>query len=87
MITLTTKPAFIIFSNNGSPQTDDLTFTNAGYYNKQGLLGVVTPTGINNINRETTSNNCLYTLDGRKLDKMPTTKGIYITNGVKVVIK
>lgn len=85
--TLTTKPAFIIFSNNGSPKTDDLTFTNAGYYNKQGLLGVVTPTGINNINHETTSNNYWYTLDGRKLDKMPTTKGIYITNGVKVVIK
>ena len=28
-----------------------------------------------------------YTLDGRKLDKQPTTKGIYVNGGRKVVIK
>ena len=28
-----------------------------------------------------------YTLDGRKLDKQPTTKGLYILNGKKVVVK
>ena len=28
-----------------------------------------------------------YTLDGKKLDGMPTTKGIYLNNGMKVVIK
>jgi hypothetical protein len=28
-----------------------------------------------------------YTLDGRKLDKRPTQKGIYIFNGKKGVIK
>ena len=28
-----------------------------------------------------------YTLDGRKLDKQPTTKGLYINNGKKTVIK
>jgi hypothetical protein len=28
-----------------------------------------------------------YTLDGRKLDKQPTTKGLYIRNGRKTVIK
>ena len=28
-----------------------------------------------------------YTLDGRKLDKMPTKKGVYIKNGKKVIIK
>ena len=28
-----------------------------------------------------------YTLDGRKLEGMPTKKGIYINNGIKVVIK
>ena len=28
-----------------------------------------------------------YTLDGRKLDKMPTRKGMYIQNGRKVVVK
>ena len=29
----------------------------------------------------------IYTLDGVKLDKMPTRKGMYIMNGRKVVIK
>lgn len=38
---LTTKPYNIIFSNNGAPQTADLNFTNGGYYNKDGLKGVV----------------------------------------------
>lgn len=28
-----------------------------------------------------------YTLDGRKLDKKPTAKGVYINNGCKIVIK
>ena len=41
--TLTSKPAKIIFNNNGSPQTDDLPFENGGYYNKDGLKGVVSP--------------------------------------------
>ena len=38
---LTTRPAKIIFSNNGSPQTDNLDFKNGGYYNKTGLKGIV----------------------------------------------
>jgi hypothetical protein len=28
-----------------------------------------------------------YTLDGRKLNSKPTTKGLYIVNGKKVMIK
>ena len=36
-----TQPAFIIFSNNGSPQTADLNYENGGYYTKDGLKGVV----------------------------------------------
>ena len=28
-----------------------------------------------------------YTLDGRKLQEKPTTKGVYIQNGRKVVVK
>ena len=39
--TLTTRPQKIIFNNDGSPQTDDLIFENGGYYNKDGLKGVV----------------------------------------------
>ena len=40
---LTTKPGKIIFSNNGTPQTDDLPFQNGGYYTKDGLKAVVNP--------------------------------------------
>ena len=35
----------------------------------------------------TNSSGAWYTLDGVKLDKMPTHKGVYIRNGRKVVIK
>ena len=38
---LTTQPEQIIFSNNGTPQTDNLSFENGGYYTKEGLFGVV----------------------------------------------
>jgi len=38
---LTTMPTHIIFSNNGSPQTEDLDFVNGGYYSKTGFKGVV----------------------------------------------
>jgi hypothetical protein len=34
----------IIFSNSGTPQTDDLTFTNGGYYTKKGTPGPEPPT-------------------------------------------
>jgi alpha-amylase len=39
---LTTRPQKIIFNNNGSPQTDDMTFQNGGYYNQYGLKATVT---------------------------------------------
>jgi len=35
-------------------------------------------------NEQCTINNEWYTLDGRKLDKQPTKKGLYIRNGRKV---
>ncbi len=40
---LTTKPGKIIFSNNGTPQTENLPFQNGGYYTKDGLKAVVNP--------------------------------------------
>ena len=36
-----TNPSMIIFSNSGAPQTADLEFKNGGYYNKDGLKGIV----------------------------------------------
>lgn len=87
--TLTTMPTGIIFNNNGSPQTSDMTFTNGGYYMKDVLIDVVTPgTGINDVRHDAIMNGRIYTLDGRL---MPTTdvnalpRGIYIVNGKKIV--
>ena len=46
-------------------------------------------TGISSTTNYTnyTNDNAWYTLDGRKLDGKPTTKGLYINNGKKTVIK
>ena len=47
-------------------------------------------TGIGSLNTETgeiTTADGWYTLSGRKLDGKPTTKGLYINNGKKVIIK
>lgn len=44
-------------------------------------------TGIVDNKRETITNNRWYTLDGRRLNSKPTTKGLYIYNGNKMVVK
>lgn len=44
-------------------------------------------TAIENINRETISNNQYYDLQGRKLAGQPTQKGLYIVNGKKMIVK
>jgi hypothetical protein len=44
-------------------------------------------TGISVSNASTDENMVWYSLDGLKLDKKPTTKGLYIVNGKKMVIK
>ena len=89
------QPAKIIFSNNGSPQTDDLVFTNGGYYNEKGLQAQVT-TGIESLNADTSlesrGNGAIYDLSGRKVGSIGTSasqlpKGIYIVGGKKFVIK
>lgn len=82
-----TQPAKIIFSNAGTPQTADLPFQNGGYYDKDGLKGVVT-TGIDQVisyKLQVTSQGW-YTLDGRKMMVKPAKKGVYIHNGKAVVI-
>lgn len=45
------------------------------------------PDGISTIHNAQVSRHNYYTLDGRKLQAMPTVKGVYIVNGKKVVIK
>ena len=81
----TTAPNNIIFSGAGN-QTEDLPFTNGGYYTKDGCQATVT-TGIAPVT-VTDRVSRIYTLDGRLV---PTTdfnalpRGIYIVNGKKVV--
>ncbi len=80
-------------------QTADLSFTNYGHYNRNGLIEVLAPeeddngddeeneeeTGIKTVNI-VSGNAPVYTLQGTRVSK-PTSKGIYIVNGKKVVVK
>ena len=86
--TLTTPPTYIIFNNNGSAQTDDLTFVNGAYYNLKGkTTGVSTPQTV----KPAVSSN-IYSLDGRIVRRNASSldglsKGIYVYQGKKVVVK
>ena len=81
----TTAPDMIIFSGGGN-QTDDLTFTNYGYYTKDGCQSVVT--GIQDVYSapgQFPADNRYYNLNGQQVE--PNRPGIYIRNGRKFVIK
>ena len=84
------NPDYIIFSGGGV-QTENLKFTNGGYYfGNEGLKATVTPTAIRNI--DVTDQNAEYAvfdLQGRKVGttKSALKSGIYIVNGKKFVIK
>ena len=80
-----TQPAKIIFNNTSSPQTADLPFTNGGYYNKNGLVKVIT--GIEEVRWQKSAgrSDVWYDLSGRRLNGQPTKKGLYIVNGRKLI--
>lgn len=86
--TLTTPPTSIIFNNNGSAQTDDLTFVNGAYYDIKGkTTGISTPQTI----KPAVSSN-IYSLDGSIVRRNASSldglsKGIYVYQGKKVVVK
>ena len=90
-----TKPAKIIFSNNGAPQTDDFTFTNAGYYTKKGYFATVGATGIRTVETDSQELENVYTLDGRLVRTVKNgsdalnglAKGVYIINKKKFILK
>ena len=93
--TSATQPQKIIFSNHGAPQTDDLAFANGGYYNKNGLQGQVTSTGIRAIDADVQGVTKVYTLDGRLVKTALNNadalsglaKGIYIVNKRKFIVR
>ena len=79
--TKTTAPNMIIFSGGGN-QTKDLTFTNGGYYTKDGCQTVVT--GIQDVQSERSpSDNRYYNLNGQQVK--PNRPGIYIHNGKRYI--
>lgn len=86
--TLTTPPTGIIFNNNGSAQTDDFTFVNGAYYDIKGkTTGISTPQTV----KPAVSSN-IYSLDGRIVRRNASSleglsKGIYVYQGKKVVVK
>ena len=83
-----TQPAKIIFNNTGQPQTENLVFTQAGYYTKDGLFDVVTATAIHSLSTPNALRSTdWYDLQGRRLSGKPTIKGIYIKDGKIVVIR
>ena len=92
--TTATQPAQIIFNNNGSAKTADMDFKNGGYYTKNGLFDVVTPTGIRAVNADEQKSTKVYTLDGRLVRTAPKgsdalsglAKGIYIVNKKKFIL-
>ena len=69
----------------GSELTIDMTTSKLNIEPVVGEVGGAN--GIQAVEQGTLSTGNWYTLDGRKLDSMPTAKGIYIQNGKKVVIK
>jgi alpha-amylase len=84
----------IIF-NDGTNQTADLAFKNGGYYNEDGLQGVVTATAIRSITTQTDGETKVYTLEGRLIRTAKNSqealiglpKGIYIINQRKFILK
>jgi len=87
-VTGTVNPDFIIFSGGGV-QTEDLKFTNGGYYfGNEGLKATVTPTAIRSIDNSE-KEYAVFDLQGRKVGttKSSLKSGIYIINNKKVVLK
>jgi alpha-amylase len=81
-----TQPTGIIFSNNGSPQTKDLTFENGGYYMGDELKGNVI-TAVPTLHAAQGNTPAVYyNLKGQRIAK-PTQKGLYIQNGKKMIVK
>lgn len=79
--TTATQPQFIIFSNNGTPQTSDMDFKNGGYYNASGLQGVVT--GIGDVVYDNPKHQTVYNLQGQRVDNQY--KGVVIVQGKKMI--
>ncbi len=94
------QPTGIIFSVKGSPQTGDLDYVEGGFYDRFGLLGDMTTSGVEGIEADVPVGNKMvkvYSLSGvllRKYDADTDSRravrglpaGMYIVNGQKIVV-
>jgi hypothetical protein len=77
------------------PVTGKIVFTGGSLsdnFDAVGMSLIVTPfgdgdAGISSVTLSKQKDNKYYTIDGRKLDKAPTAKGVYVVNGKKVIVK
>lgn len=97
------KVSFVFSTGTGTPQTVDFTDinkdtylevlnekNNEGHYKIKDVTADMPTTGITaapTINKETSTNNAWYTLDGMKMNQKPQQTGIYIHQGKKIVIR
>lgn len=97
------KVSFVFSTGTGTPQTVDFTDinkdtylevlnekNNEGHYKIKDVTAGMPTTGITaapTINKETSTNNAWYTLDGMKMNQKPQQTGIYIHQGKKIVIR
>ena len=82
-------PVEIIFTNHDL-LTCIMPFENGGYYKYDGLLykaGQTESTGVQSLKEATTSGDCYYDLQGRRIHSTPTESGIYINQGKKIVVR
>ena len=79
-------PQFIIFNNQGYPQTASLPFQNGGYYNMYNLLGIAGTTAIQPVYAAPGSTaSQRYNLNGQRI--ADGYHGLVIQNGRKVILK
>ena len=89
--TMETAPSHIIFSDSGSPQTDDFVFEDGAYYNIDGYVsGLAAATA-----DDASANSPVYNILGRRVSDTRTLSdnpaalppGVYISRGRKILIK
>ena len=84
------KNCSVLVGGNGTTYSSDHIDHTYARVDKPGQPGYLTDkgtAGINTVIADDNSNKPYYSLDGRKLSGTPTSKGVYIRNGRKVLVK
>ena len=76
-----------VFVKNAIEVGPNKAWLSVSYSNARAINLIDEATGISVVSGSPANIGTIYDLNGRKLDKMPTKKGVYILNGKKVVVK